>query len=177
MMDDLRYMLANPVAVCGGIFMISLLALFTAFVAEFAFDLDPCVLCVYQRWPYAVTTLLGIAGLATLYEEEWIQYVAIIVFLAAIAFFVNGLIAFYHVGVEQHWWKSALEGCAVEFETGSMEELRAMFDKTIGARCDEVAWSFLGISMAGFNMVLSFLLAAGSGYSAVLLMRREQGAL
>lgn len=176
-MDQIRYYLSNPVVACGTIFMVSALALLAALGMEFTLGLDPCILCVYQRWPYVLTTGLGILGLATLYNEEWVRFAAIIIFVAAIAFFVNGLIAFYHVGVENHWWKSALEGCAVSFQTGSMEELMAMFDDKIPARCDEVPWSFLGISMAGYNMVLSFLLAAGSGYSAVLLTRRDNGML
>ncbi len=174
-MDEIRYYLVNPVFTCGGIFMISILALVVALGTEFTLNLDPCELCIWQRWPYVITTALGMIGLVTLYREEWVQYASMVIFIAAAVFFANFLLAFYHVGVEYHWWTSALEGCAVEFKKGSLEELVAMFDDKIPARCDDVKFRFLGISMAGYNMLLSLALAVASGYSAVLVMRRDRG--
>jgi len=174
MKDTLEFYLSNPIATCGAIFLVSLLALIFAFGMEFMMGLKPCVLCIYQRVPYFITTGLGVIGLATLYREEWINYAAYVIFFTAITFFVGGVIAFYHVGVEQHWWASALEGCAVEFEKGSIEELKAMIDKKIPARCDEIPWSFLGVSMAGYNVLASLILAFLTGYSAVIIRRTNE---
>lgn len=172
-----KELLANPIVVCGGIFLISALSLMTALISQYVFGLEPCILCIYQRWPYGIAMLLATAGLAMLYDEHRVKYTAIAVLLCAAVFFAGGLIAFYHVGVEQHWWISAVEGCVANFETGSIEDLKALLDSTPAVRCDQVAWSFLGISMAGYNMLLSFALAAGCALSALFIQRKINGVL
>lgn len=172
-----KRILANAIVVSGMIFLISVLTLAAVFTAQYAFGLEPCTLCIYQRWPYAITALLGIIGLGSLYEESWYRYASIIIFLSSITFFVGGLIAFYHVGVEQHWWRSVLEGCAADFKAGSVQEIVAILDKKPAVRCDQVAWSFMGISMAGYNMIASLIWAFLSGYSAVLVARKANGVL
>ena len=177
MKDFLKYTLANPIITCGMIFLVSVLSLMFALTSQYVFGLEPCILCIYQRWPYAVTAGLAIIGLGTLYSEETAKYSSIMIFLSAIVFFVSALIAFYHVGVEQHWWVSAVEGCAVNFTQGSVEELVAMIDNRPAARCDEIAWSFLGISMAGYNTLLSLVMTVACTFSAIFIRRRENGVL
>lgn len=177
MTEIIKAFLANPIVACGMIFLVSAISLIAALIAQYAFGLEPCILCIYQRWPYGIAMLLAVAGLGTLYDERWTKYTAIIVFMCAIVFFTGGLIAFYHVGVEQHWWASAVEGCAANFETGSIEQLKAMMDKKPAVPCDQVAWSFLGVSMAGYNLLLSFALAAGCGFSAVYIRRKTDSGL
>lgn len=173
-----KYILSNPVLACGFIFLISCLSLAFALVAQHVFDLQPCVLCLYQRWPYGINALLGAAGLALLYKEEWTKRAAVTVFLASLFFFAGGVIASYHVGVEQHWWTSILEGCAVDFDTSSVDDLVALFDNNKPAvRCDEVAWRLFGISMAGYNVLMSFALAGISLWSSILIVRRANGVL
>ena len=179
MNETLKHMMANPVTACGAIFLISAIALMTALLAEYAFDLQPCILCIYQRWPYGIAMILSIVGLGTLYEENWIRFCSPAVFLCAVVFFINGLIASYHIGIEQHWWTSAIEGCAVDFAPGSVEELMAMMDNKPAVRCDEIAWAdpVLGLSMTVYNMMLSFTLAVGSAFSAVYIQRKLNGIL
>lgn len=171
--------LSNPIIMSGFIFLVSCSSLTMALIAQYVFGLEPCILCIYQRWPYGITALLGVIGLASLYKEEWAKYVAGIVFLSAVTYFIGGLIAFYHVGVEQHWWVSVLEGCAVDFETGSVDELIALFDNKPAVRCDEIPWAdpIFGISMAGYNVLMSLGLAVICGISSVLIARRANGML
>lgn len=179
MREWLKQNMANPVAVCGAIFLISALSLMAALTAQYVYGLQPCVLCVYQRWPYGIVMVLSMFGLATLYKEEWARFASLLVFICSLVFFVGGAIAFYHVGVEQHWWASAVEGCAVDFEARDVDELMALMDNKPSVRCDEVAWAdpFFGISMAGYNMLLSFMLAIGSALSAILMQRKVNGVL
>ncbi len=175
----LKHIMANPVAVCGTIFLISALSLMTALIAQYVFKLEPCILCIYQRWPYGIAMILSFFGLAVLYKEEWVRYSSALVFLCAVTFLIGGAIAFYHVGVEQHWWKSALEGCAVDFSAASVDELMALMDNKPAARCDQIAWAdpIFGISMAGYNMVMSFALAIGSALAAIFMQRKVNGVL
>ncbi len=75
------------------------------------------------------------------------------------AFLVGAGLAAFHVGVEQHWWAGTAE-CGANFgPAGSVEELRRRLLAQAVVRCDEVAWSLFGISMAGYNFLLSLALA------------------
>ncbi len=62
---------------------------------------EPCVLCLYQRIPFALVIVLGIAGLLHPANARAVGYISALVFAAGMS------VAIYHVGVEQHWWASA----------------------------------------------------------------------
>ncbi len=129
-------------------------ALIFVFVAQYAFGLEPCVLCLYQRWPYAAAILLMGAAVAArpLMRSR-------LLLLAALVFAVGGGIGVFHVGVEQRWW-TGTEACQGGGPAESVEELRRQLLGRKPVRCDDVAFSFLGLSMAGWNVVLSGALAA-----------------
>jgi disulfide bond formation protein DsbB len=127
-------------------------ALIAVFVAQHGFGLEPCVLCLYQRWPYAAVILF--MGLAVALPAQRAR----LLLLAALAFAVGGGIGVYHVGAEQHWW-AGTEACSGGGAAQSVEELRRQLLGRKPARCDEVAFSFLGLSLAGWNVVLSSVLA------------------
>ncbi len=179
MYDALKYLLANSIAVCGGIFLVSTTSLMMALIAEYAFGLEPCILCIYQRWPYVITALLGVMGIAAAYKEEWMKFSALAVLLSSAVFFVGAVIAFYHVGVEQHWWKSALEGCEVDFDPNNVEDLMAILDNKPAVRCDVIPWAdpVFGLSMAAYNAMMSFALGIGCAISSVMIARRANGVL
>ena len=153
-----------------GIFAVSAAALANAYIAQYALGIEPCVLCLYQRIPYAVTGVLGIVALLIPAERERAVTAAGVVFLAGAA------IAFYHVGVEQHWWASAAAcgsfGGNQDPET--VEELRQLL---LGARpakaCDKVDWTLFGVSMATYNVGLSLALAFGSIWGAGKIRRTQ----
>ena len=113
----------------------------------------PCALCMWQRWPHVAAVLLALLGLKLKGP--------VIPLLGALAALATAGIGGFHLGVEQGWWPG-LEGCSGAGITGlSMESL---LDPTAAApgvvRCDQIAWSFLGISMAGWNMIASLGLSA-----------------
>ena len=121
-------------------------ALLTAFAAQYWGGLQPCVLCLYQRWPYAAAIALALLALAL---------------GGAARGWVIGLagIAVFHVGVEHGWWQGTSE-CGATIKADSIEALRAQLLKAPVVRCTDVAWSLAGISMAGFNVIASAILAA-----------------
>jgi len=128
-----------------------------AYTAQYGFGLEPCILCLVQRVPFAIVAVLGAIGLVRPDLLAWVFA------LAATAFAVNSGIAVYHVGVEQHWWASAVCGGSLSAQV-STADLLAALDTKPEKSCDVVDWTFLGISMASWNVVFSALLAGLSAY-------------
>lgn len=134
----------------------SILALGTAFTAQYGFGLKPCELCLAQRVPFAVAGLLAL--LALVRPLSWQR---LLMALAGLAFLINAGIAFYHVGVEQKWWVSS---CAASAGPKvSVNDLAALMSKPVEARCDEPSWEWHGITMAAMNIVFSGALALAVG--------------
>lgn len=174
-----KNLLSNAVFVCGGIFLVSVTALAAALTAQFAFGLDPCPLCLYQRVPYVLAALFAVGGLAAAHAPERLKISAFLVFLCGLCFLAGGVIAFYHAGVEQHWWTSFLEGCAVNFALDDPKGLMALIEAKPAVRCDEIPWAdpVLGLSMAAYNAMASAGLAAGSVAASILIARKANGFL
>lgn len=151
-------------------------AIGTALTAQYGFGLHPCPLCLYQRMPYFAIFLLGLAALLPARRGRP-KTAALLVALAAPVFMAGAAIAFYHHGVEQHWWASFLEGCKVTLDTGDAQSLLSQIMAAGPARCDEIPWAdpVLGLSMAAWNAVISAAMAALSLLSAILIARRANG--
>jgi disulfide bond formation protein DsbB len=114
--------------------------------------MEPCQLCIWQRWPHAVAVVLGVA--------VWAWPLAPVMAAGALASATSGGIAVYHTGVERGWFQgpSACSG-DIDMTRLSAEEL---LDRILAApvvRCDEVPWELLGLSMASWNALASFALA------------------
>jgi len=133
-------------------------ALSTAYTAQYAFDLEPCILCLYQRIPYALAGVIALA--AIMMPRGVLRYVLVV--LCVPVFLVSAGIAFYHVGVEQHWWTSAA-GCG-----GSIPDVMSAADLQLGLldtpqkSCDQLDWTLFGLSMATYNVVASLALAVAT---------------
>jgi disulfide bond formation protein DsbB len=116
-------------------------------------DLWPCEMCWWQRWahfaalPFAVAALL-LAGRMT-------DRGRLFVWLAALAIFVSGAIGFWHAGVELKLLPGAT-ACTAPLGGSSADMLKDVFSRPL-VRCDDVQWSWLGISMAGWNAIVSIL--------------------
>lgn len=134
----------------------SALALVAAFIIEYVFDLQPCYLCVYQRYPYVIAIALCLVTLMPRMQP----YAAWALILSALILLINFGIATYHVGVEQHWWIGT-EGCTGPLGTPqTLEALRAQIAATPVIRCEDIFFSVLGISLAGYNVLFSLVLAS-----------------
>ena len=81
-------------------------ALGSAFTAQYLFGLEPCVLCIYQRWPFAIAIAIAAGALLLVRSGRSPRW---LLALAGLVFIANSAIAFYHVGVEQHWWQGTAE--------------------------------------------------------------------
>ena len=120
-----------------------------AFAFEIFADLKPCTLCIWQRWPHAIAIILGILALGAPGGARILLLV-----MAAIAVWSSAAIAGFHVGVEQQWWPGTAS-CGAANTPNSLQALMAQLKAQPIIRCDEVAWSLLGLSMAAYNLVFS----------------------
>jgi disulfide bond formation protein DsbB len=124
-----------------------------AFLFQFA-GYAPCTMCLWQRWPHAAAIVLGVAALAGLWPRAMAA-------LAAVAALVTGGIGVFHAGVEQGWWEgpSSCTGGGDGLSGLSGADLLSVETAETIVMCDEIVWQ-LGLSMAGWNAVISFGLAA-----------------
>ena len=112
----------------------------------------PCKLCLWQRWPHGTAILIGLAILFTgEIRMAW---------MGAVAAFTTAGIGFYHVGVEQGWWEGPTSCTSNGVGKVSAEELLNQILAAPLVRCDDIAWQLAGISMAGWNAILSLGLVA-----------------
>ena len=129
---------------------------FALLIGAYAFQhlggLAPCKLCLWQRWPHAVAILMGAAVFALGPR---------LVFLAtgAAAALATAGVGLYHVGVEQGWWEGP-QGCTgFDISNMSTQDLMAAINAAPLVRCDEIAWAMAGVSMAGWNVIVSVAMA------------------
>ena len=128
--------------------------------------LIPCEMCHWQRWPhYAAVAVAAVA-----FAARGNARVALVA-LAALLIVASGVIGVLHVGVEHHWWNGFTACTAPPTLTGATaaERLDALFRQPV-IRCDAPAWSLFGVSMAGFNALISL----GGALAALLLLRRAR---
>jgi disulfide bond formation protein DsbB len=143
-------------------------ALAFAYIGQYGFGLAPCILCLYERIPYALAA--GAALLAAVLPLNGSAR-AVLVGLCGVIFLGSAGLAFYHVGVEEHWW-AAITGCGGQPATNfTVEDLQASLRRPAVKSCDQVDWRLFGISLAGYNVMLSVVLAIGSFWGAGFLRR------
>ena len=130
----------------------SLAMLLGAFGFQYIGGLAPCQLCLWQRWPHAAAVLIGLLAL-------WLGSRAL-PYLGSLAALTTAGIGVFHVGVEQKWWEG-LASCTAGSISGLSGADLLNPDVVIAApvRCDEIAWQLMGISMAGYNVLISLALA------------------
>ncbi|MDW4547887.1 disulfide bond formation protein B [Defluviimonas sp. D31] len=129
----------------------SLALLAGAFVFQ-ALGYAPCKLCIWQRWPHGIAIAIG--GIALVKSLGWLPWVG------ALAALTTAGIGVFHAGVELRWWPGP-DTCTSSGDlAGSAEDLLNQIMAAPLVRCDEVAWMFAGLSMAAWNAILSFALAA-----------------
>jgi disulfide bond formation protein DsbB len=123
-----------------------------AFAFQYIGGLAPCQLCLWQRWPHAAAILIGVIALATGWRG--------LAWAGALAALATAGIGGFHVGVEQGWWEglaTCTAGSISEISTADL--LNPAADVAAPVRCDEIPWQMLGVSMAGWNMIVSLVLA------------------
>ena len=132
----------------------SFLALVIALIAQYGYELEPCELCSYQRISYGAVILFGgCAAIIGGWKRSDLGYLFCVIFL------YGAVLAFYHTGVEQHWWQ-AITSCGVQqVMPSTLHELTTSLSKAIPKACDEIDWTLFGLSMSVYNTVVSLMLS------------------
>ena len=115
----------------------------------------PCEMCWWQRYAHFAAVPFGLA--AVLIGPRLKDGGRIFVWLAALAIFASGAIGFYHAGVELKIFPGFTQ-CTAALSGSAEDMLRDVFARPM-VRCDDIQWSWLGISMAGWNAIVSILSA------------------
>jgi disulfide bond formation protein DsbB len=146
--------------------LVSIGALSSAYIAQYGFGLEPCILCLYQRIPYFVAIILGALSFAV--KGRWRL---LCVLLIGLVYLSGALLAFYHAGVEKGIFTME-QGCGDSAEAA--DSLEAMRQRLLGKAyvpCDKPQFVFLGLSMAAWNFFFSMLVAS---YTIQLCLKHYQ---
>ena len=119
--------------------------------SQYVGGLYPCEMCHWQRWPHYAAVALALLSYAM---RRLPDHGRSFVWLAALAILVSGGIGVYHAGVEAGIFEG-LTQCSSGPGGGSSADILADIMATPLVRCDQVQFSFLGVSMAGWNAILS----------------------
>lgn len=163
-------LLSSPGAVFGFLLFICVFSLAAAFFAEGFLGLEPCHLCVYQRYPFALGAVIGLVGLT---QRHNLPFCIGLLSLSSVNYLTNAGIAFYHSGIERKWWEST-ELCKLpDFEAKGQTLIENILS-TPGGRCDQIPWAdpLLGLSMANYNVILCTGLTVLCVLSAVFIRRK-----
>ena len=136
---------------------VSFSLLMGALAFQYIGGLAPCEMCHWQRWPHIAAALSGLIGIAFIARGSlpgrWTRPLAI---FAICAIALSGLIGIYHAGVEWMLWEGPTACTGLGFNPGAMSGP----DAFRVVRCDVAAWRLFGISMAGYNALISLGVAA-----------------
>ena len=162
-------------------FFALLVASVAILAAAFAFQLlgglQPCELCLWQRYPYGLVIGLAGVGLGLTRAGVAQSRLVIILVVCAIVLLIGAGIAAFHVGVEQTWWQGTAACAGNLSATTSIDDLRQKLLAAPVVRCDDIAWSLFGISMAGYNVLMAGALGAGGLIAAWRLAKRAPQSL
>lgn len=115
-----------------------------ALASQYVFGLPPCEMCHWQRWPHyaALVPATGAFVLPVAARRP-------LVLLAALLVAISGAIGVFHAGVEYGWWQG-VTACTAPAATTLEDLLNAPL-----VRCDVAPWELFGISLAGYNAIIS----------------------
>lgn len=143
-----------------------------AWFFQLVLEILPCPLCLEQRYAYYLAIPLG--GLTALAARSGAPRPLLLAGLAilALATLANAGLGTYHAGVEWGFWKGPTDCSGPVANLGSAADLLSKLDTVKVVRCDEVQWRFLGLSLAGYNALISLLMAAIAAWGFVRTAKR-----
>jgi disulfide bond formation protein DsbB len=163
-----------PLAAAAIVALAGVLALCTVYFFQYVLLIAPCPLCLEQRISYYVCVPLAVMlWLGAGHGASRKVLIAGFVVIAGVMLWNSGL-SIYHAGVEYKFWQGPIDCSGPIDKFGSVTNMMDQLQRISLVRCDEVAWSFLGISLAGYDVVLSLALAGVAAWGAkASLARRE----
>jgi disulfide bond formation protein DsbB len=151
---------ANPALVAAlSIAGIAAATLAGAWFFQLVLDIRPCPLCLEQRYAYylALPLALVVAFAASRNAPRPVLLAGLAILLLAALY--NAWLGTYHAGVEWKFWQGPTDCSGPVVNLGSAGSLLDRLDTVKVIRCDEVQWRFLGLSLAGYNVLISLAMA------------------
>lgn len=166
---------AGPAAQAAlAIFVISLATLLGAWFFQFVLGYPPCPLCLQQRIPYYIVIPLSLVLALAARNGVSPRLVGGGLFVVLAAVVCGAALGTYHAGVEWHFWPGPTDcsGPLAELNAGG-SMLEQLQNPIHVVRCDQAAWRLLGISLAGYNVLISLAMAAIAAWGLLGLRRRS----
>jgi disulfide bond formation protein DsbB len=173
----LSFSRTQPVAASAAAIAVGgILTILGAYYFQYVLGYRPCPLCLEQRIAYYVAIPLAamiLLGLSVGSSRK-VMTLALVAIAAAMAW--NAGLGAYHSGVEWHWWQGPQDcsGAAPDFSSGG--SILEQINRTRVVRCDEAPWRFLGLSLAGYNVLISLVLAAVALWGAAAAWKSHKAA-
>jgi len=164
-----------PLTAAATIAVVGALGIATVYFFQYVLLILPCPLCLEQRIAfYFSIPLAALLWLGAQYGAS--RKVLLLGFLAImLAMLWNTGLSAYHAGVEWKWWPGPNDCSGPIDKFGNAQDIMHQLQNRISLiRCDEAAWRFLGISLAGYDVLLSFFVAAVAAWGALALLAREK---
>ncbi|MCK5424095.1 MAG: disulfide bond formation protein B [Emcibacter sp.] len=159
------YFWKNPLVLA---FLMSASLIAGAYGFQYIGGMDPCDLCWTQR--YAHFAILGLSGIGLLIKST----ANIMGWATTLAIDVSIIAAGYHAGVEQKWWKGPDTCTSSGIDQNA--DMESLFDNMMEANlvlCDEIPWEMFGISMAGYNFLISLAVGTFVAFAMVSNFRKK----
>jgi disulfide bond formation protein DsbB len=167
---------AQPIATAAvAVAVIGLAAILGAYFFQYVLGLPPCPLCLEQRVAYYVS--IPLAALILLGVSVGSSRKVAMLALVAIAGFMlwNAGLGVYHSGIEWRWWAGPQDCSGPLTDIGARGSILQQLQNVRVVRCDEAAWRFLGLSLAGYNALISLTLASIALWGAATAWRMRVG--
>jgi disulfide bond formation protein DsbB len=154
------------------VFVVASATIVGAWFFQLVVGLQPCPMCLEQRYAYyAIIPLTVLVALGAAKGAPRPLLIAGLVLIALIAA-GNSIFGVYHAGVEWKFWQGPTDCTGPLVDFGKAGSLLDQLDKVKVVRCDEVQWRFLGLSLAGYNALISALMAVIAGWGATNAAKR-----
>jgi disulfide bond formation protein DsbB len=164
---------SNPALVAAlAVGLIALATLAGAWFFQLVLDIRPCPLCLEQRYAYYLAIPLAVLVAIAAARDVPRGLVVTGLVVLALAALANGVLGGYHAGVEWTFWQGPTDCSGPVVDLGKAGSLLERLDTVKVIRCDEVQWRFLGLSLAGYNVLISLLMAAIALWGAGKTARR-----
>jgi disulfide bond formation protein DsbB len=152
---------ADPAAIAAlAIAIVAAAALAGAWFFQLVLDIRPCPLCLEQRYAYYLAVPLGLVVAFAASRGAPRQVALAGLGILALAALANAGLGGYHAGVEWQFWQGPTDCAGPIADLGSAGTLLQRLDTVKVIRCDEVQWRFLGLSLAGYSVLISMSMAA-----------------
>ena len=139
------------------VFLVSIIALVSAFFIEYILGHQPCNLCILERFPYLIAIII------ILFNYKFSQFEKFFILLLTIIFSIGTILSLYHLGIEQGFVQESL---VCDLKSGSNllskdEILKQLQQKNVN--CKDVTFKIFGLSLTSYNILISLLISVSTG--------------